>query len=205
MRAFDSSGASTARTGRSPPAVPGRGRSPGRAAWRALALPADAATTVLTADDAHRRPAADAVTLPFPHRAQPLSGLPATSAASTGPACSTVFFVSTGDRPDGAAGCSTGVVSTSNRSLGVQSRAVHNAISVDSLIWLGSLVNSADTDADDNSRPARSASSRRSSVPVHTSRCAAAIRSRHRIFMPTGPPRSARRASRSPRGDRRPR
>ncbi len=34
-------------------------------------------------------------------------------------------------------GCATGVVSMSNRSLGVHSRAVHKAIKVDSLIWLG--------------------------------------------------------------------
>ena len=50
-------------------------------------------------------------------------------------------------------GCATGVVSTSNRSLGVHSSAVHNAIRVDSLIWLGSLVNNADTDAEDSSKP----------------------------------------------------
>jgi hypothetical protein len=70
----------------------------------------------------------------------------------------------------GVIGCVTGVVSTSNRSSGVHSRAVHNAIRVDSLIWLGCLVNNADTDADDNSSPALSASSRRSWAPVHTSR-----------------------------------
>ena len=34
----------------------------------------------------------------------------------------------------GESGCTTGVVSTSNRSLGVHSKAVHNAIRVDSLI-----------------------------------------------------------------------
>jgi hypothetical protein len=84
-------------------------------------------------------------------------------------------------------GCSTGVVSISNRSFGVQSNAVHNAINVDSLIWLGSLVSS--TDAEDRSRPARSASNRRSWAPVHTSRRAAAIRSFHPIFMQTDPPR----------------
>ena len=105
----------------------------------------------------------------------------------------------------GTAGRSTGVVSTSNRSSGVQSSAVHKAARVDSFTWAGSLVNSADTDADDSSRPARSASSRRSWVPVHTSRWAAAIRSRHRIFTPPAPLRPARRASRRPHGDRRPR
>ena len=52
----------------------------------------------------------------------------------------------------------------------------------------------ADTDAADSSSPALSASSRRSSVPVHTSRCAAAIRSFHRMFMRPAPPRTARRA-----------
>ena len=77
----------------------------------------------------------------------------------------------------------------------MHSRAVHNATSVVSLTWLGSLVNSADTDAADISNPAFSASSRRSSVPVHTSRCAAAIRSRQRIFMPNRPFRSAPPAS----------
>ena len=68
----------------------------------------------------------------------------------------------------------------------MHSSAVHNAIRVDSLIWLGSLVSNADTDADDSSRPALSASSRRSWAPVHTSRCAAAIRSFHLIFMHAG-------------------
>jgi hypothetical protein len=105
-----------------------------------------------------------------------------------------VFFVSTGAGRDGATGCWTGVVSTSKRSLGVHSSAVHNASSVVSLTWLGSLVNSADTEAADISSPAFSASNRRSSVPVYTSRCAAAIRNRQRIFMPTRPLRSAARA-----------
>jgi hypothetical protein len=76
--------------------------------------------------------------------------------------------------------------------VGVHSSAVHNAISVESLIWLGSLANNADTDAEDNSKPAFSASSRRSWAPVHTSRWAAAIRSFHRIFIRPNPPRSTR-------------
>ena len=69
----------------------------------------------------------------------------------------------------------------SSRSFGVQSSAVHNAIRVDSLIWLGCLVNNADTDAEDSSNPAFSASSRCSCAPVQTSRCAAAIRNFHLI------------------------
>src|SRR5262249_60229769 len=73
----------------------------------------------------------------------------------------------------------TGVVCTSIRSPGPHSSAVHSAASVDSLTWAGVLVSSADTDAEDSCSPARSASSRRSWAPVHTSRCAAAIRSRH--------------------------
>jgi hypothetical protein len=71
--------------------------------------------------------------------------------------------------------------------LGVQSNAVHNAIKVDSLIWLGSLVSNADTDADDNSNPALSANSRRNWAPVHTSRWAAAIRSFQLIFTTRDP------------------
>lgn len=54
----------------------------------------------------------------------------------------------------GALGCCSGVVSTSNRSFGVHSKAVHNAIRVDSLTWLGSLVSSADTEAAEISNPA---------------------------------------------------
>ena len=151
------------------------------------------------ADEADRGSAAGAVPLLLAHAAGRV-----TAAASTG----------RGPRPPsagpaagraGAAGRATGVVSTSIRSLGVQSSAVHNAARVDSFTWAGSLVNSADTDADDSSRPAFSASSRRSWVPVHTSRWAAAIRSRHRIFMPPAPLRPARRASRTPHGDTRPR
>lgn len=94
----------------------------------------------------------------------------------------------------GRAGRSTGVVSTSNRSLGVHSSAVHNAMRVDSLIWLGCLVNNADTDAEDSCNPAFSASSRCSWAPVHTSRWAAAIRSFHLICMLT-PVRSVRSVS----------
>jgi hypothetical protein len=71
----------------------------------------------------------------------------------------------------GEIGCATGVVSTSNGSSGVQPRAVHNAIRVDSLTWLGCLVNNADTDAEDSSNPAFSPSSRCSCAPVQTSRC----------------------------------
>ena len=67
----------------------------------------------------------------------------------------------------------------------------------------GCLVSSAETEADDRCSPARSASSRRSWAPVHTSRCAAAIRSRHLIF--TGPLLPARPARRTPPAGRRPR
>jgi hypothetical protein len=63
-------------------------------------------------------------------------------------------FGSDGTGHGGVAGRSTGVVSISNRSSGVHCNAVHNAISVESLIWLGSLVNSADTDAADICTPA---------------------------------------------------
>ncbi len=73
----------------------------------------------------------------------------------------------------------TGVVSTSNKSLGVHSSAVHNASSVSSFTCAGCFVSSADTDADDSCSPDRSASRRRSRAPVQTSRCAAASRSRH--------------------------
>jgi hypothetical protein len=52
---------------------------------------------------------------------------------------------------------------------------------VDSLTWLGCLLNRADTEALDNTRPARSISRLRSSVAVHTPRWAAAIRSLHLI------------------------
>ncbi len=52
---------------------------------------------------------------------------------------------------------------------------------VSSLTWEGCLVDNADTDAEDNFSPVRSASSRRRCAPVQTSRCAAAIRSRHLI------------------------
>ena len=44
-------------------------------------------------------------------------------------------------------GAATGVVSTSNRSFGVHSSAVHNAASVDSFTCAGCFVSSADTDA----------------------------------------------------------
>ena len=47
----------------------------------------------------------------------------------------------------------TGVVSISNRSLGVHSSAVHNAASVASFTWAGCLVSSADTDAADSCSP----------------------------------------------------
>jgi hypothetical protein len=78
----------------------------------------------------------------------------------------------------------TGVVSTSIRSVGEHSNAVHSAARVDSLTWAGCLVSNADTLAEDSCSPARSANSRRSCAPVHTSRCAAAIRSRHRTSIP---------------------
>src|SRR5665647_1679449 len=68
----------------------------------------------------------------------------------------------------GLATRATGVVSTSIRSLGVHSRAVQSAARVSSLTWLGCLVNSADTDAEDSSSPARSARRRRSCAPVQT-------------------------------------
>ena len=55
----------------------------------------------------------------------------------------------------------TGVMSTSRRSLGLHSSAVHNATSVASFTCDGVLVNNAETDAEDSSSPARSASSRR--------------------------------------------
>jgi hypothetical protein len=84
---------------------------------------------------------------------------------------------------------SMGVVSTSKRSLGVQPSAVHSATSVCNFSCAGSFVNNADTEAADISRPARSTRSRRSSTPVQTSRCAAAIRSRHLMFMVLPPVR----------------
>jgi hypothetical protein len=73
----------------------------------------------------------------------------------------------------------TGVVSMSNKSLGVQSNAVHNAANVDNFTCDGCLVINADTDAADSCNPARSDNNRRRSAPVHTSRCAAAMRSFH--------------------------
>ena len=120
------------------------------------------------------------------------------------------------DRPRIAWGCDvvafsaglarrqTGVVSISNRSLGVHSNAVHNAASVVSLTCAGCLVSNADTDAADIDNPALSASSRRSSAPVHTSRCAAAMRSFHCTFT-TRPPRSTLPASPMSLVDTRPR
>ena len=45
---------------------------------------------------------------------------------------------------DGVTGWATGVVSISNRSFGVHSKAVHNAARVESFTWAGCLVNSAD-------------------------------------------------------------
>src|SRR5512132_305482 len=78
----------------------------------------------------------------------------------------------------------TGVVSTSIRSPGEQSSAVHSAARVDSLTWAGCLVSNADTLAEDSCSPARSANSRRNCAPVHTSRWAAAIRSRHFTSIP---------------------
>src|SRR5260370_13216716 len=47
----------------------------------------------------------------------------------------------------------TGVVSTSNKSLGVHSSAVHNASSVSRFTCPGCLVSSPDTDPDDNCPP----------------------------------------------------
>src|SRR5712672_3542939 len=72
----------------------------------------------------------------------------------------------------GCGGMAAGVVSTSSRSLGVHSKAVHNAARVDSFSCAGWRVSSADTLADDSDIPARSASSRRNCAPVHTSRWA---------------------------------
>ena len=77
----------------------------------------------------------------------------------------------------------TGVVSTSKRSLGVQSSAVQRATKVSSFTWLGCLVRSADIEAAERWSPARSSKRRRSCAPVHTSRWAAAIRSFHLISM----------------------
>ena len=120
------------------------------------------------------------------------------------------------DRPRTAWGCDvvafsaglarreTGVVSISNRSLGVHSNAVHNAASVVSFTCAGCLVSNADTDAADIDNPALSASSRRSSAPVHTSRCAAAMRSFH-CTLTTRPPRSTLPASPMSLVDTRPR
>lgn len=79
---------------------------------------------------------------------------------------------SAGTGPDGA-GVNT------RRSPGAQSRAAHRAARVDSFTCDGCFVNRADTEAGDRPRPAFSASSRRSWVPVHTPRSAAVIRSRH--------------------------
>jgi hypothetical protein len=87
----------------------------------------------------------------------------------------TAFVASTGAR-SGVAGCSSGVVSMSNRSFGVQSSGGAQRDQGGQLIWLGSLVSSADTDAEDRSRPARSASNRLNWAPGYTSRCVAAIR-----------------------------
>ena len=138
-----------------------------------------APAAVLAADDPDRGAAAGAVPLLLAHaRLRPAAG---TGRGPTPPSPAPA------EASAGTAGCSTGVVSTSNRSLGVQSRAVHSAARVESFTWDGSLVNSADTDAADISRPAFSASSRRSWLPVHTSRCAAAIRSFHRMFTPAPP------------------
>ncbi len=96
----------------------------------------------------------------------------------------------------------TGVVSTSSKSFGVQSSAVHNAARVVSFSWAGCLVSSTDTDAEDICSPAFSASSRRSCAPVQTSRWAAAIRSRQVVFMTVRLPR-VQPMSRRPRGGRR--
>jgi hypothetical protein len=52
-------------------------------------------------------------------------------------------------------------------------------------------VSSADTDADDNCSPARSASRRRNCAPVHTSRCAAASRSLPALRIKAPPYRSS--------------
>ena len=84
----------------------------------------------------------------------------------------------------------------------MHSSAVHNAASVDSFNWAGCLVINAETDAADISSPARSVRRRRSWAPVHTSRCAAAIRSRHLTFIVLPPDRSM---WSTPPGDRRPR
>lgn len=70
----------------------------------------------------------------------------------------------------------------------MHSSAVHNASSVDSLTWVGCLVSSAVTDAYDSVNPARSVNSRRSCAPVHTSRCAAAVRSFQVILTGCLPP-----------------
>ncbi len=75
------------------------------------------------------------------------------------------------------------------------------AANVDSLTWAGCLVSSAEIDAADSCTPARSASRRCSSAPVHTSRCAAAIRSFQRTFIPAPPTQPV---SSTPPADRRP-
>jgi hypothetical protein len=80
---------------------------------------------------------------------------PATQAASgvrhyTGGSDRPRAALGSGLRRGGFAGRSTGLVSTSNRSFGVHSSAVHNAASVCNFTWLGVLVNSADTDALDS-------------------------------------------------------
>jgi len=156
--------ANTARIDRSQPPAPDCGRTPGRTAWRRA--------------PACRRAQRQHISRPMvptdaPHPAQLRCRFPTTATAFgpvdyngiDRPRAFAVSFVSVGTGRDGVAGCSGGVVSTSNRSLGVHSSAVHNAISVARSIWLGSLVNSADI-----SNPDISASRRRSSAPVHTSR-----------------------------------
>lgn len=69
------------------------------------------------------------------------------------------------------------VSGTPKSSLGVHSKAVHNAASVSNFTWLGFLFSNAETDGEDSSSPARSASRRRSCAPVHTSRAAITCRS----------------------------
>ena len=70
----------------------------------------------------------------------------------------------------GLTAAATGVVSTSNRSLGVHCSAVHNAARVSSFTCAGCLVSSADTDADDRRSPDRSARSRATSMSAGSCR-----------------------------------
>jgi hypothetical protein len=122
-----------------------------------------AQTAVLAADEPDRGAAAGAVSLLLAH-----AGL-IRAAAGTGrglmPSSPGPPAASPGRQPLDRGGVDVEQV------VGVHSSAVHKAARVDSFTWAGSLLNSADTDADDSSRPARSASSRRivhCAMLVHT-------------------------------------